>query len=272
MDRLNDDRNHLQIVTDDLQNGIRSTHGCCPLPLYSTSSRGWYATLPTTKVKTSSLEIEGQDTEVDRQALELMKDPITHLLRNAVDHGIETPEERLALGKPRQGTIQLRAEQSGSNLVLTVSDDGHGINLDAVRRAAIERGLVSSEKMTELNEREVIELIFYSGLSTARQVTDLSGRGIGMDVVRRNLDQMRGLIQVETASGVGTTFILTLPLTLATSQVLLARVAGEMIGLPMMNVERILYVNVSKVGSLNGNPAIYADGRPLPLVSTGASS
>jgi len=151
--------------------------------------------------------------------------------------------------------------------VLMVSDDGRGINLEAVRHSAIERGLVSSEKMADLSEREVVELIFYSGLSTAGQITDLSGRGVGMDVVRKNLEQIRGLIQVETTPGLGTTFVLILPLTLTTSQVLLVRVAGETIALPMMNVERILHVDVAKVGSIEGHPAIYAEGRPLPLVS-----
>jgi two-component system chemotaxis sensor kinase CheA len=150
---------------------------------------------------------------------------------------------------------------------LTVSDDGRGINLDAVRRSAIERGLFPPEKIADLSEREVVEMIFYSGLSTAGQTTDLSGRGVGMDVVRKNLEQIRGFIQVETTPGLGTTFILTLPLTLTTSQVLLVRVAGETIALPMLNVERILHVNVAKVGSMEGHPAIYAEGRPLTLVS-----
>ena len=217
--------------------------------------------------KSIVLEVQGQDAEVDRQALELMKDPLTHLLRNAVDHGIESPEERLAAGKPRHGTIRLCAEQRGNNLVLTVSDDGRGINVDAVRRAAIERGLFPAEKMADLNEREVVEMIFYSGLSTADQTTDLSGRGIGMDVVRKNLEQIHGLIQVETRPGVGTSFVLMLPVTLTTSQVLLVRVSSETVALPMINVERILHVSVTKVGSIEGHSAIYAEGRPMPLVS-----
>jgi len=121
--------------------------------------------------------------------------------------------------------------------------------------------------MPDLNEREVVEMIFYSGLSTAEQTTDLSGRGVGMDVVRKNLEQIHGLIQVETRPGVGTSFVLMLPLTLTTSQVLLVRVAGETVALPMINVERILHVNVVKLGSIEGHSAIYAEGRPLPLVS-----
>jgi two-component system chemotaxis sensor kinase CheA len=266
LDHLTDDRNHLQIITDDLQNGIRSARMLPITTLFDLFPR-MVRDLAHNQSKDIVLEVQGQEAEVDRQALELMKDPLTHLLRNAVDHGIEPPEERLAAGKPRHGTIRLCAEQRGSNLVLTVSDDGRGINLDAVRRAAMEQGLVPSEMMADLSEREVIDLIFHSGLSTAGQITDLSGRGVGMDVVRKNLEQIHGLIQVETRPGVGTTFILMLPLTLTTSQVLLVRVAGETVALPMINVERILHVNAAKVGSIEGHSAIYAEGRPLPLVS-----
>ena len=266
LDRLTNDRNHLQLVTDDLQNGIRNIRMLPIATLFDLFPR-MVRDLAHNLSKDVVLEVEGQETEVDRQALELMKDPLTHLLRNAVDHGIEMPEERLSLGKPRHGTIQLCAEQRGNNLVLTVSDDGRGINLNAVRRSAIERGLYSSDKMADLSEREVVELIFYSGLSTAGQTTNLSGRGVGMDVVRKNLEQIHGLIQVETIPGLGTTFILTLPLTLTTSQVLVLRVSGETIALPMMNVERILYVKAGKIGSIEGHPAIYAEGRPLPLIS-----
>jgi two-component system chemotaxis sensor kinase CheA len=266
LDHLTNDCNHLQIITDDLQNGIRSVRMLPIATLFDLFPR-MVRDLAHCQSKDIVLEVQGQDAEVDRQALELMKDPLTHLLRNAVDHGIELPEERVAAGKPRHGTIRLCAEQRGNNLVLTVSDDGRGINLDAVRRAAIERGLFSSEKMADLSEREVVEMIFYPGLSTAEQTTDLSGRGVGMDVVRKNLEQIHGLIQVETRPGVGTSFVLMLPLTLTTSQVLLVRVAGETVALPMINVERILHVNVVKVGSIDGHSAIYAEGRPLPLVS-----
>ncbi len=266
LDHLTNDRNHLQIITDDLQNGIRSARMLPIATLFDIFPR-MVRDLAHSQGKDIVLEVQGQEAEVDRQALELMKDPLTHLLRNAVDHGIEPPEERLAGGKPRHGTIRLCAEQRGNNLVLTVSDDGRGINVDAVRRAAIERGLFPAEKMADLSEREVVEMIFYSGLSTAEQTTDLSGRGVGMDVVRKNLEQIHGLIQVETRPTVGTSFILMLPLTLTTSQVLLVRVAGETAALPMINVERILHVSATKVGSLQGHSAIYAEGRPLPLVS-----
>jgi two-component system chemotaxis sensor kinase CheA len=266
LNRSTHDRNHLQLVTENLQNGIRSARMLPIATLFDQFPR-MVRDLGHDRGKEIVLEKEGQETEVDRQALELLKDPLTHLLRNAVDHGIEAPEERLKLGKTRQGTVRLCAEQRGNNLVLTVSDDGRGIDLNAVRKAALERGLVSPGKMTDLSEHETVDLIFSSGLSTAGQITDLSGRGVGMDVVRKNLEQARGSIQVETRPGLGTTFILILPITLTTSQVLLVRVAGDTIALPMMNVERILHVNVKQIGSIEGHPAIYAEGHPLPLIS-----
>jgi two-component system chemotaxis sensor kinase CheA len=266
LNQLTNDRNYLELVTDNLQNGIRNARMLPIATLFDLFPR-MVRDLGHNQGKDIVLELEGEETEVDRQALELMKDPLTHLLRNAVDHGIEPPEERLASGKSRHGTLRICAEQRGNHLVITVSDNGRGLNLNAVRRSAIERGLVPSDKMTDLSEREVIDLIFHSGLSTAGKVSDLSGRGVGLDVVRKNLEQMRGLLQVETEQGLGTTFILILPLTLTTSQVLLVRVAGETVGLPMMNVERILHVNVERVGSIEGGPTIYAEGRPLPLVS-----
>jgi two-component system chemotaxis sensor kinase CheA len=266
LNRSTHDSNHLQLVTENLQTGIHSARMLPIATLFNQFPR-MVRDLARDQGKEIVLEREGQETEVDRQALELMKDPLTHLLRNAVDHGVEVPEDRLASGKPRQGTIRLRAEQRGNNLVLTVFDDGRGIDVNAVRRAAVERDLVSSGKIADLSEREVVDLIFHSGLSTARQITDLSGRGVGMDVVQKNLEQARGSIRVETQLGLGTTFTLTLPITLTTSQVLLVRVAGDMIGLPMMNVERILHVDVKQIGTIEGHPAIYADGHPLSLIS-----
>jgi two-component system chemotaxis sensor kinase CheA len=266
LNRSNHDCNHLQLVTENLQTGIRSARMLPIATLFNQFPR-MVRDLGHDQCKEIVLEKKGQETEVDRQALELMKDPLTHLLRNAIDHGLEGPEERLASGKPRHGTIRLCAEQRGNNLVLTVSDDGRGIDLNAVRRAAVERGLVSSGKMADLSEREAVDLIFQSGLSTAGQITDLSGRGVGMDVVRKNLEQARGSIRVETRPGLGTTFTLILPITLTTSQVLLVRVAGDTIGVPMMNVERILHVDVKQIRTIEGHPAIYAEGRPLSLVS-----
>jgi two-component system chemotaxis sensor kinase CheA len=263
---LTNDRNHLQLVTDTLQNGIRNVRMLPIATLFDLFPR-MLRDLAVERQKEVFLSIRGADTEVDRQALEVIKDPLMHLLRNALDHGIEPPEQRAALGKPRQGLIQLSAEQRGHNLVLTVADDGQGIDIKVLKQTAIERGLITPVEASRLSDFEALNLIFRPGFSTAKQVSDISGRGIGMDVVRANLEQLRGLIQVSALPGKGTTFTMTFPITLATNHVLLVQAAGETLAIPMMNVERILRIGIDKIGSLDGKPAIFAEGHPLPLIS-----
>ena len=264
--QLTQDRNHLQLVTDDLQNGIRSTRMLPMTTLFNQFPR-MVRDLARERGKDILLQLDGGDTEIDRQVLELSKDPLTHLLRNAVDHGIETPSQRTAFGKPPQGLIRLSAEPRGNHLVIEVADDGRGIDLDAVRRAALHRGLVGVQEAAALDEEAILNLIFHAGLSTAPQVSDLSGRGVGLDVVRANLEQLRGLAQIVNRPGQGVTFSLLLPLTLATSQVLLVETGGQTVALPATNVERILRVPAQRIGQVDGQPAIHVEGRPLPLLS-----
>lgn len=262
------DHNYLQLVTNDLHDSIRRMR-MLPIATLLDYFPRMVRDLARERGKEVSLQTEGADTEVDRQMLELLRDPLTHVVRNAIDHGIEPPEERLSCGKPRQGVLRLRAEQRGDRLVVEVNDDGRGIDLKAVRQAAIERGMLSQQEAAALNEAETLDLIFRSGLSTTRHVSAISGRGVGLDVVRQNVEQLRGLIQAQTQAGKGATFLLTLPLTLVTSNVLLIQVAGETVGLPLMNVDRILRVDASQIGSIEGRPAIYAEGRLLPLADLG---
>ena len=260
------DYHRLSLLTDDLQDAVRRVRMLPIATLFDLFPR-MVRDLARERGKEVTLQVEGADTEVDRQVLELMKDPLTHLLRNALDHGIEPPDQREAVGKPRRGTIHLRAAQQGGTIVLEVADDGAGINLEAVRQAAVKQGLLKAQEASGLSDREAMELIFRSGLSTLGQVTDLSGRGVGMDVVRENLERLHGLIEVETAPGQGTTFTLTLPLTMATSHVLLIEVAGETMAVPTTTVERILRAEAPSVGSIEGKAAIRLGGRPLPLLS-----
>ena len=264
--RFASDYGRLTLLTDDLQDKVRGVRMLPIATLFDLFPR-MGRDLAREQGKEITLRIEGAETEVDRQVLEAMKDPLIHLLRNAVDHGIEPPDQREAADKPRRGTIHLRAAQKGNTIILEVADDGAGIDLEAVQQAAVTRGLLTAQEVAGLSDQETMQLIFRSGLSTLPQVTDLSGRGVGLDVVRENLERLHGLVEVDTAPSRGTTFTLTLPLTLATSHVLLVEVAGQTVAVPTMTVERALHVEAASVGRIEGKPAIRADGRLLPLVS-----
>jgi two-component system chemotaxis sensor kinase CheA len=260
------DYNRLALLADDLQDKVRRVRMLPVATLFDFFPR-MVRDLARERGKEIALQIEGAETELDRQVLEALKDPLVHLLRNAVDHGIELPEQRLAAGKPPRGTIWLRAVQKSNTILLEVADDGAGIDLEAVRRAAVEHQLLTALQAPGLTRQASLDLIFRSGLSTQAEVTDLSGRGVGLDVVRQNLERLHGLIQVDTSPGQGVTFSLTLPLTMATSQVLLVEAGGQTVAIPTSTVERILQVDPAQISSLEGKPAIQTNGHPLPLIS-----
>jgi len=163
------------------------------------------------------LQVEGQETELDKSLLEAIKDPLTHAVRNSLDHGIEPPAERQAAGKDPEGTLKLRASHEGSHVVIEVSDDGAGIDVEKVRRKAIERGVISTERAAQLGERELLQLVFLPGFSTAVAVTNVSGRGVGMDVVRTNVEKIGGKVEIDSRAGKGTTLRMRIPLIFASS-------------------------------------------------------
>ena len=169
------------------------------------------------------LQVEGQDTELDKSLLEAIKDPLTHAVRNSLDHGIEPPEIRQAAGKDPEGTLKLRAAQEGSHVIIEVSDDGAGISVEKIRQKAIERGLITAERAARQSERELLQLIFVPGFSTAAAVTNVSGRGVGMDVVRTNVEKIGGKVEIDSRVGKGTTLRLRIPLTLAIIPALIVR-------------------------------------------------
>ncbi len=260
------DCDYLSLLTTDLQDEVRRIR-MFPLGDLLVQFPRMVRDLAHERNKDVVLETEGADTELDRHVLEAIKDPLTHLLRNAVDHGIEAPDERQAQGKPRQGTIRIRAEQKGDTVALAVADDGRGIDVESVQRVAVERGLITKQQAARQSEREAMDLMFHSGLSTKTQSSEISGRGIGMDVVRKNLESLHGLIGVESAVGEGTTFTMTLPLTVTTTHVLLVSVGGQTVAVPTRNVIRILRLDPEAVGSVEGRPAVDVDAEPVPLVS-----
>lgn len=212
------------------------------------------------------LVIQGEDTELDKSMVELIGDPLVHLVRNSLDHGLETPELREKSGKPRQGTIRLEASQEGDQIVIRISDDGAGIDPDRIGRKAIEKGLVSAERLRLLSVKEILDFIFLPGFSTAEKASDLSGRGVGMDVVRSNLKKLNGSVDIETHLGAGTTVRLRLPLTLAILPVLLVQVANEIYALPLRSVVETAQVDLRHVHRLEQSQVLRLRDETLPLI------
>lgn len=207
---------------------------------------------------------EGDETELDKSVIEKLHDPLMHLIRNAVDHGIEGPEERISAGKPRQGMVHLGASQSGGFVVIQISDDGRGLDGEAIRRKAVERGLIQPD--TQINEQKVYSLIFEPGFSTAKQVSDLSGRGVGMDVVKRNIEALRGSVQLESEGGIGTTVTIKIPLTLAIIDGMLVQVGGERYVIPLALVEECVEIRHSRILADGGNRLVKVRGTLVPYI------
>jgi two-component system chemotaxis sensor kinase CheA len=217
--------------------------------------------------KEVTVAVDDGGTEVDRSVLEQVKDPLVHLIRNAIDHGLEPPDVRAAAGKPRTGRISLRARQRGDTLLVEVADDGAGIDPARVRATAVERGLVTADAAAELPDRDALGLIFRSGFSTSPVVTDLSGRGVGLDVVREHVDRLHGSIDVAGEVGNGTTVSLSVPLSVSTMHCLLLEAGGQTFALPVTGVERIVRVAPGQVRRAEGRQAVQVDGRPVVLAS-----
>ena len=214
--------------------------------------------------KEVQLLISGAETDLDKTIVDEVGEPLMHLLRNNVDHGIESPDERERLGKPRIGTIKLNAYHEGNQIIIEVSDDGGGINLEKVRARGIKQGLINEND--KLTDREIVELIFTPGFSTAEVVSDVSGRGVGMDVVKRNITRLKGVFDVDTIPGQGTRFTIKLPLTLAIIQALLVRVAEELYAIPLDSVIESQRVEMPDVRTVHGNEVITLRGQVVPLV------
>ncbi|OGR95402.1 MAG: hypothetical protein A2V88_13615 [Elusimicrobia bacterium RBG_16_66_12] len=213
--------------------------------------------------KEAELEIAGGEIGVDKRILEEMKDPLMHLLRNAVDHGIEPPAERERLGKPRAGAVRLRAARDGGRVLLEVRDDGRGLDLEAIRRAALKRGLCDEAALAAMTPERLRSLIFLPGFSTSAVVTEVSGRGVGLDVVRVNVERLKGDIRMESEPRRGLAMRVRLPLSLATTRLLLAGVGGRLYGLPIEFVHAVRRVGEADLFTLEGRPAVELDGRPV---------
>lgn len=256
---------HLGRVTDEMQAEVMKSR---MLPIGTVFSRFPRVTrdLSTRQGKKVDLVIEGQETELDRSVIEEIGDPLVHLLRNAIDHGIELPADREADGKPPVATVRLAAEHIESSIVITVEDDGRGIDAARIKAKAVERGIITAEAAQRMPDAEAIELIFAPGFSTASAITEVSGRGVGMDIVRTNVERLGGTVEVQSKLGQGSRFFLRLPLTLAIVQALLVKVGGGIFALPLSAITETLRVPVADIQTLQQQEAILLRGRVLPIV------
>ncbi len=216
--------------------------------------------------KEISLNIEGSDTSLDKRVLEEIAEPIAHIIRNAIDHGIESPDIRTKLGKPKTGIVSLRAFQEGNYVYISISDDGKGIDKEAILAKAVTMGFISQKQAVSLEPSRIWELIFTPGMSTAVEVSDTSGRGVGLDVVKRAIERLGGEIHVESNPGRGTTFLLKIPLTLAIIQAMIIRVGSQMMAIPMSCVEETIRYPISKVSNIEGFELISVRQDTLPLI------
>lgn len=216
--------------------------------------------------KEVQLIIEGEDTELDKLVIDEIGDPLVHLLRNSLDHGLELPDERARDGKPLMGTILLRAGYEGNHVVIEVADDGKGIDPGRLRRKAVQNALMSEEEADRLSDQQAIELIFHQGFSTAEQVTDISGRGVGMDAVQRKVETLGGTIEVKSQVGAGTLTTITLPLTLAIVQAMLIEVGGEIYAIPLNTIEEAVDLQDNPVKEVLGTEVLLLRGQTLPLI------
>ncbi|MBC8069829.1 MAG: chemotaxis protein CheW [Deltaproteobacteria bacterium] len=259
---------NLNLITTELQEGVMKTRMQPIANLWGKYPR-IVRDLALSCGRQIRLEMEGSETELDRTILEAIKDPLTHVLRNAADHGIESPTERIAAGKPAEGVLRLRAFHEGGQINIEISDDGKGIDCERVLARAIERGLVSRDNAARMSEHEITRLIFLPGFSTAQAVTNVSGRGVGMDVVRTNIEQIGGSVDVQSRFGHGTVLRIKIPLTLAIIPALIVRVGDERYAIPQVSLLELVRIEGDRsqlcIEQVMGQPVFRLRGDLLPL-------
>lgn len=217
--------------------------------------------------KDVELVLAGEETEVDKTMIEDLADPLIHLIRNAVDHGVEMPEERSAAGKPAKSLVRLEARQEGDHIVLIIADDGRGMSAERIRAKAVDKGLISEEEANTLDERQSLNLIFLPGFSTKTQISDVSGRGVGMDVVKTNIQKLNGSVEIRSEPGKGSVFLISLPLTLAILPVLLVLLGDQPFALPLSLVREILPIDQQRIQEVGGKETLVVRGEVLPVIS-----
>jgi len=265
VDTLNEISNHLGQVTGDLQEQIMKARMLPVAQVFNRFPR-MVRDLAQKLGKEIDFIVEGHETELDRNVIEIIGDPLIHLIRNALDHGIEGPEEREKLGKPRRGVLKLKASYMENHIIITVADDGRGIDPVRLRDKALGKGLLDEEMARRMPDREALNLIFTPGFSTAGEVSGLSGRGVGMDIVRNQIENISGTVDISSTVGVGTTFTINLPLTMAIIRALMVGLRDEQFAFPLANVVETISVRAGEIKRVKQSEVILVRGHILPLV------
>ena len=255
---------NLDIVTADLQLAVMKTRMQPIKKVFGRFPRV-VRDLARSLDKKIALELVGEETDLDKNLVEALSDPLVHLVRNAVDHGIETPEERLAAGKPEEGLVVLSAIQEGDHILLSIEDNGKGMDADVLRKSAVKKGMMDTEAAQRLSDVECYNLIFAPGFSTKTEISDVSGRGVGMDVVKTRITGMNGTVHVESELGVGSKIVIKLPLTLAIMSTLMVKLSNQAFALPLSSVVEILNLDLSNTNMIDGRLVVLVRGKAMPL-------
>ena len=255
---------NLDVVTSDLQNAVMKTRMQPIKKVFGRFPRV-VRDLARSLNKEVNLELQGEETDLDKNLVEALADPLVHLVRNAVDHGIESPGEREAAGKPRVGTVILAAEQEGDHILLSIEDDGKGMDPVKLRDKAVEKGLMDAEAAARLDDRDAYNLIFAAGFSTKDEISDVSGRGVGMDVVKTRIGQLNGTVEIDSVLGKGTRLMIRVPLTLAIMPTLMVKVGAQPFALPLGSVSEIFDLDETRTNTVDGQLCVMVRQKALPL-------
>jgi two-component system chemotaxis sensor kinase CheA len=266
LDELNQVVSSISIVTTDLQIAVMKTRMLQIGKVFNKFPRV-IRDLSRELGKKVNLIIKGEDTELDKSIIEEIGDPLMHMIRNSVDHGIESPEERIAAGKPEVGTVELKAYNEGNQIVIEIADDGRGMDPDMLKSKALEKGLISEKEADMMSDKEAFMLIFKPGFSTAAKITNVSGRGVGMDVVKTNVEKLNGIIEVDSTPGEGSVFKIKIPLTLAIIQALLVAAQEELFAIPLANVIETVRITTEDISAVEGKSVLKLRDEVLPLVN-----
>ncbi|BFM49299.1 chemotaxis protein CheA [Marinomonas sp. THO17] len=255
---------NLDVVTGDLQNAVMKTRMQPIKKVFGRFPRV-VRDLARNMKKEVNLVLKGEDTDLDKNLVEALADPLVHLVRNSVDHGVESPEKREANGKPRMGTVILSAEQEGDHILLSIEDDGAGMDPDVLRKKAVEKGLMDTDAAERLSDDEAFNLIFAPGFSTKVEITDVSGRGVGMDVVKTKISQLNGTLDIKSVLGQGSRFIIKVPLTLAIMPTLMVTLSDQAFAFPLVSVNEIFHLDLKKTNIVDGQQVVVIRGKTLPI-------